>query len=215
MEPKKINFDNDQAYNSGATIGKEVDTHQPVHTGSFIGMKVVQKGVHQVLHYLTVTKELLEYYQEDQVHVDQVEVIYMETSKAFQVTNIENYLCPGGNCPSSIDGTYTAGPSEYITVENPNGGESLETGDIININWDSNADSNVSIKLYINNTFNSNITTNTTNDGTYTWSIPNSVASGSNYKIKITSNSNSDIYDFSDSTFSITASPSVNLSIGE
>ena len=59
------------------SIGKEVDTHQPVHTGSFIGMKVVQKGVHQVLHCLTVTKELLEYYQEDQVHVDQVEVIYM------------------------------------------------------------------------------------------------------------------------------------------
>ena len=150
------------------------------------------------------------------MHVDQVEVIYMGNyPRHFKLLIIENYLCPGGNCPSSIDGTYTAGPSEYITVENPNGGESLETGDIININWDSNADSNVSIKLYINNTFNSNITTNTTNDGTYTWSIPNSVASGSNYKIKITSNSNSDIYDFSDSTFSITASPSVNLSIGE
>ena len=35
--PKKINFDNDQAYNSGATIGKEVDTHQPVTLGALLG----------------------------------------------------------------------------------------------------------------------------------------------------------------------------------
>ena len=56
-----------------------VDIHQLAHTGNFIGMKVVQKVVHQGPHYLIIIKELLEYYQVDQAHVDQVEVIYMES----------------------------------------------------------------------------------------------------------------------------------------
>ena len=139
---------------------------------------------------------------------------YGKLSRAWSTSNIENWLDPTNSGSYNLDGIYTAGPSEYITVENPNGGESLETGDIYNINWDSNSDSNISIKLYVNSTFNSNITTNTANDGSYTWSIPSSISSGSNYKIKITSNTNSDIYDYSDATFSITSSPTVNLSIG-
>ena len=55
-----------------------VDIHQLAHTGNFIGMKVALKVAPQDLHYLIIIKELLEYYQADQEHVDQVEVIYME-----------------------------------------------------------------------------------------------------------------------------------------
>ena len=40
------------------------------------------------------------------------------------------------------------------------------------------------------------------------------ISTGSNYKIKITSNTNSDTYDYSDGTFTITSSPTVSLSIG-
>ena len=214
--PKKINFDNDQAYNSGA-INWQGGGYSPAGShwelywdeggteGGSSGSPLFDNN-QRIVGVLSGGSGACGSGGSD---------LYGKLAKAFQVTNIENYLCAGGTCPTAIDGTYTAGPSEYITVETPNGGESLETGDIYNINWDSNADSNVSIKLYINNTFSSNIATNTTNDGTYTWSIPNSVSSGSNYKIKITSNSNSDVYDFSDGTFSITASPSVNLSIGD
>ena len=56
-----------------------VDTRQLALTGSFIGMKVAQKVAHLDLHYLIIIKELLEYYQVDQAHVDQEEVIYMES----------------------------------------------------------------------------------------------------------------------------------------
>ena len=108
---------------------------------------------------------------------------------------------------------YTAGETEYITVTDPNGGETLESGGTFNITWDSNANSNVSIKLYINSTFNTNITTNTANDGSYNWNIPSSISQGSNYKIRVASTSNSNLDDYSDGTFSI-LSPSVDISIG-
>lgn len=214
--PKKINFDNDQAYNSGA-INWQGGGYSPAGShweiywdeggteGGSSGSPLFDNN-QRIVGVLSGGSGACGSGGSD---------LYGKLAKAFQVTNIENWLCPGGTCPSAIDGTYTAGPTEYITIENPNGGEYLETGDIFNINWDSNSSSNVSIKLYVNNTFNSNITTNTSNDGTYTWSIPSSISTGSNYKIKITSNTSSDIYDYSDGTFSITSSPTINLSIGD
>lgn len=213
--PKKINFDNDQAYNSGT-----------INWGDGYGTSPA--GSHWEVYWDDGGTEGgssgSPLFDNNQRIVGQLSGgsgacgsgsdSYGKLSRAWSTSNIENWLDPTNSGAYTLDGIYTAGPSEYITVENPNGGESLQTGDIYNINWDSNASSNVSIKLYVNSTFSSNITTNTSNDGSYTWSIPSSISTGSNYKIKITSNTSSDVYDYSDGTFSITSSPTVNLSIG-
>ena len=213
--PKKINFDNDQPYNSGTINWGEgygtspAGSHWEVYWDEG-GTEGGSSGSPLFDNNQRIIGQLSGGSGECGTGSDS----YGKLSRAWSTSNIENWLDPTNSGSYNLDGIYTAGPSEYITVENPNGGESLETGDIYNINWDSNSDSNISIKLYVNSTFNSNITTNTANDGSYTWSIPSSISSGSNYKIKITSNTNSDIYDYSDATFSITSSPTVNLSIG-
>ena len=213
--PKKINFDNDQAYNSGT-----------INWGDGYGTSPA--GSHWEVYWDEGGTEGgssgSPLFDSNQRIVGQLSGgsgacgtgsdSYGKLSRAWSTSNIENWLDPTNSGAYNLDGIYTAGPSEYITVENPNGGESLGTGDIYNINWDSNSSSNVSIKLYVNSTFNSNIATNTSNDGSYTWSVPSSISTGSNYKIKITSSTNSDIYDYSDGTFTITSSPTVSLSVG-
>jgi len=214
--PKKINFDNDQAYNSGT-----------INWGDGYGTSPA--GSHWEVYWDDGGTEGgssgSPLYDDEQRFVGQLSGgsggcdtgsdSYGKLYRAFSTTNIENWLCPGGSCPNAINGTYTAGETDYITVIYPNGGESLETGQIYNINWDSNSSSNVSIELYINSTLEDIMTTNTSNDGSYTWSIPSSISDGSNYKIKITSTSNSDVYDFSNGTFSISSSPTVDISIGD
>tara|TARA_B100000676_G_scaffold126244_1_gene125519 strand:+ start:110 stop:2290 length:2181 start_codon:yes stop_codon:yes gene_type:complete len=213
--PKKINFDNDNAYNSG-TINwgdgygtSPAGSHWEVYWDEG-GTEGGSSGSPLFDDYQRIVGQLSGGSGACGTGSDSYGKLY----RAFSTSNIENWLCPGGACPNAIDGIYTAGEADYITITNPNGGETLDSGGTFNITWDSNASSNVSIKLYVNSTFNSNITTNTSNDGSYTWNIPSSISAGSNYKIKITSNSNSSIYDYSDATFTI-ASPSVDLSIGD
>ena len=54
--------------------------------------------------------------------------------------------------------------------------------------------SNVKIELYKGSSFSQNIVSSTTNTGTYTWTVPNSVTNGTNYKIKISCADNSSVY---------------------
>ena len=212
--PKKINFDNDQAYNSGA-INWQGGGYSPPGShwelywdeggteGGSSGSPLFDSN-QRIVGVLSGGSGACGSGGSD---------LYGKLAKAFQVTNIENYLCPGGTCPTTLNGIYTASEADYITVTSPNGGETLQSGNTLNINWDSNAGGNVSIQLYVNNSLNSNIANNTANDGSYYWNIPSSVSQGSNYKIKITSTSNSTVYDYSDGTFTI-LNPSVDLSIG-
>ena len=99
----------------------------------------------------------------------------------------------------------TASPY-IITVTYPNGGESWQLGSNHNITWDSNAGGNVKIELYKGSSYYKTITSSTTNDGHYGWYMSNSYNSGNDYKVKITSKSNSSIYDFSDTNFSLYSS---------
>tara|TARA_Y100000588_G_scaffold219423_1_gene233303 strand:+ start:3207 stop:5375 length:2169 start_codon:yes stop_codon:yes gene_type:complete len=212
--PKKINFDNDSAYNSGT-----------INWGDGYGTSPA--GSHWEVYWDDGGTEGgssgSPLFDNNQRIVGQLSGgsgacgtgsdSYGKLARAWSTSNIENWLDPTNSGATAIDGIYTAGEADYVTVTDPNGGETLQTGGTFNITWDSNLSSNVSIKLYINSTFNSNITTNTSNDGSYYWNIPSSIAQGSNYKIKITSTSNSSVYDYSDGTFTI-SSPAVDLSIG-
>ncbi|MCZ6703273.1 MAG: T9SS type A sorting domain-containing protein [Ignavibacteria bacterium] len=90
-------------------------------------------------------------------------------------------------------------PQPYIIVTSPNGGEAWCDG---NITWEDNIPGNVEIQLFKAGVFHSSITTSTPSDGSYTWNIPG--ASGnSDYLIRIVSADDSNIFDFSDSTFTI------------
>jgi len=96
-----------------------------------------------------------------------------------------------------------------ITVLSPNGDESWEQGSQHKIRWVSNGNigSNVKIELYKGGSKDKTIKSSTSNDGSYTWDVSDSQKPELDYRIKITSTSNSSYSDFSDSYFTITAKP--------
>ncbi len=214
--PKKINFDNDYAYSSGQ-INWQGQGSSPAGShwtlswddggteGGSSGSPLFDSNQRIVGQLSGGSGECGQAGSSDS---------YGKLARAWSTSNIENWLDPTNSGATTLDGIYTASEADYITVTDPNGGETIDSGNTFNITWDSNISTNVSIKLYINNTFNSNIVTNTVNDGSYYWNIPSSISQGSNYKIKITSLSNSNVYDYSDGTFTI-LSPSIDLSIGD
>ncbi|MDE5077796.1 MAG: S8 family serine peptidase, partial [Trichodesmium sp. St2_bin6] len=94
-------------------------------------------------------------------------------------------------------------PNDFITVKWPDGSNTLEAGKSYTITWNDNIDENVQLELYKGGSFSSTINSSTNSDGSYSWSIPTSITSGSDYKIKISSISDSGLYDYSDSNFTI------------
>lgn len=90
----------------------------------------------------------------------------------------------------------------YIIVTNPSGG-TYYGGNTLTITWsDLNAGTYVRIELYRSDQFVTTIISSTYNDGSFYWSIPQSMSSSSSYKVKVTSAFNTSIYDYS-SSFSI------------
>jgi hypothetical protein len=90
-----------------------------------------------------------------------------------------------------------------ITISSPNGGESWQAGTQKQINWTDNISDPVKIELWKGGVFNSLIKDTTASDGTYNWNIPYDLEDGSDYKIKITSHGDPDVFDFSDNDFTI------------
>ncbi len=96
-------------------------------------------------------------------------------------------------------------PDGFITVNSPNGGNTLEPGNSYTITWNDNISENVKLELYKGGSFNRTINSSTESDGSYTWTMPASITDGSDYKVKITSLSDTSVSDFSNSNFSIKA----------
>ncbi|TFF89396.1 MAG: hypothetical protein EU549_00735, partial [Promethearchaeota archaeon] len=91
------------------------------------------------------------------------------------------------------------GTINSITVTNPSSSSLWEKNGYYFINWDSTGYvSNVKIELYHYSSFIETISTSTPDDGSYYWEIPSSISPSYNYRIKITSKSDSGIYDYSD-----------------
>ena len=92
-----------------------------------------------------------------------------------------------------------------VTVTSPNGGENWQLGSTYNINWTSleNSGPSLRITLYKGEEYYSTITGDTPDDGSYSWIIPSIFSTGNDYKVKITSNTNSAFFDFSDNNFTI------------
>jgi len=101
-----------------------------------------------------------------------------------------------------------------IEVTNPNGGEEWELGSSQNITWTStNISGNVLISLFKGGSFYMSINTNTSDDGSYSWTIPSSYDEADNYKIRISYVSDENEYDESDDNFSLSADSQPTLTI--
>ncbi|MBN1803088.1 MAG: hypothetical protein JW891_16375 [Candidatus Lokiarchaeota archaeon] len=93
-----------------------------------------------------------------------------------------------------------------ISVTSPAYGTSWEAGTTQTIKWIATESiSNVNIKLYYRDfIFHSNIATNTPNDGSYSWTLPETFSDyGDHYKIRIEDASDFNIYDYSFTDFEI------------
>ncbi len=98
-------------------------------------------------------------------------------------------------------------PNKSPTVTSPKGGESWKTGATQTIKWSKGSGFNfVKIQLLKSNKHYKWITKKTKNDGKHVWKVPASVATGSAYKIKITSFATKAVTDPSNNNFTITKS---------
>jgi len=94
--------------------------------------------------------------------------------------------------------------SNQITVTSPDGGESWQVGSSHIISWTDNLVGNVEIQLFKGGVFNSSLSTSTASDGSFTWNISNSLIQGLDYKIRISSVTDGNILDFSNTDFTLT-----------
>jgi plastocyanin len=131
----------------------------------------------------------------------------LNTGQTFRFTfnNIGtfNYHC--SIHPFMVGKVIVVSSSSSITVTSPNGGENWIRGTTRTITWSHTGSpgSNVKIELLKGGILNRVITSGTPNDGSYSWAIPSTQVLGTDYKVKITSTSNSIYTDTSNSNFII------------
>ncbi len=106
-------------------------------------------------------------------------------------------------CMDLSDDDFSLETEPFITVTEPNGGETYDWSDGMTINWNDNIAENVRIDLFKDNFLNQTIVSSTASDGHYEWDIPDDITGGADYSVKVTSVSNGSINDFSDGHFTI------------
>ncbi|MBN2858336.1 MAG: pre-peptidase C-terminal domain-containing protein [Candidatus Delongbacteria bacterium] len=91
-----------------------------------------------------------------------------------------------------------------IEVTNPDGGEVYGQGEICEITWEEDLSAEyVKIDLYKADVFDRTLFSNAVNDNFQSWTIPTNLPAAADYKIKISSTSDPQIYDESDDCFII------------
>lgn len=103
-------------------------------------------------------------------------------------------------------------PSLAITYPNITGLE-WKTGKEYTITWESKGSVGPSVKLelYKANILHRIISENTDNDGSHKWAVPPELQTGSDFRIKISSVTDSTIYEFSDHFFTIKQIPNLKV----
>ena len=105
--------------------------------------------------------------------------------------------------------------SQTIQVLTPNGGEEFEFGSTTTISWTSTKVDRVNIELIKNNNIYEILDADIENTNSYVWGISSNISIlDTNYKVRISSANNSEVYDESNSVFTIMESPPVaNITI--
>ena len=92
------------------------------------------------------------------------------------------------SCGWNIDEVLVFGDVlDGILLFSPDGGESYYAGSTVDLSWASVLGGNVQIELLKNGIVDSTISASTANDGAFEWQIPAGLASGADYRIRITS----------------------------
>lgn len=109
--------------------------------------------------------------------------------------------------------TFNIMPEPLITVKFPNGGENIDIGSSMRIEWISENIQNVSISYTTNNGFNWNVITNSTpSNGFYVWTpVPN--VNSQLCKIRIADAHDGEPKDLSNNTFSISEIESKTITV--
>jgi len=93
-----------------------------------------------------------------------------------------------------------------ISITAPNGGENWDLGSTHDITWNSNSVSGlVKIELYQGGSMYQAITSGQSNTGSYSWAVPSSLAAGTNYRVRVSSETDINVYDESDVDFALIA----------
>jgi peptidoglycan/xylan/chitin deacetylase (PgdA/CDA1 family) len=97
-----------------------------------------------------------------------------------------------------------------ITVLSPDGGQNWVQGSSHTISWTSsgNVGSYVKLEVLKAGVVVQTLSAGTPNDGSFSWTIPAGLSTGTDYRIRITSTTNTAIKDTSNSNFTITSSTS-------
>ncbi|MDP4196110.1 MAG: T9SS type A sorting domain-containing protein, partial [Bacteroidota bacterium] len=108
------------------------------------------------------------------------------------------------------DNNFQISEAPSITILYPNGKEKFATGTKETIKWKSNNVNNVKIEYSINNGSDWNlIVSSIASTGTYTWLVPN--VSSNLCKVRISDVTKADVFDASDSLFSIANTPKITI----
>ncbi len=86
----------------------------------------------------------------------------------------------------------------FIEVITPTQGESIETGSAYDIQWEDNVLGDVRIVLYKNGSYDRTLAPSVPSNGTYSWLLDNTISPGEEYQIRVRSNQNLDVDDYSD-----------------
>jgi len=143
------------------------------------------------------------------ITLEQTIVSSTENDGTFTWTEVDPLLADGADYKVRIidsSGTGIYGESDEfaieeisITVTEPASDTIWKQGNSANITWISKgAINNVKIDLYKGTTLEITIATSTANDGNHTWTVDSSLPNGSDYKVRISSTSESSIYGDSD-----------------
>ncbi|MEL7377930.1 MAG: Ser-Thr-rich GPI-anchored membrane family protein, partial [Bacteroidota bacterium] len=101
------------------------------------------------------------------------------------------------------DGYFKLKPKQTITVNSPNGNNVLRPGSNYNLSWTDTIEENVKLELYKGSQRVQTISSSTASDGSYYWRAPSTLQSGTDYRLKVSSTTNSSVYDYSNNNFSI------------
>ncbi len=101
------------------------------------------------------------------------------------------------------DDDFTVEEKSNLALKTPNGGEVIEKGSDVEITWEDNLDEEVALGLFRGGKYYQPIVAATPSNGSYTWTVPDNIASDSTYTIRVTGIEKDWLYDESDDALSI------------
>jgi len=133
--------------------------------------------------------------------------------------NVPTSLAAGSDYQMRITSTTVSGADDYsdnftisdfpvLTVTVPNTGSNWKKGSAYTIQWTSQGatGNNVRIRLYQGGSYLQTIASSTGNSGLYSWSVPNSLATASDYQIRVNSTTMASADDYS-ANFTVVDAP--------